>query len=153
MFVNKSRILIKGWKRIIIFHLWIFLNWLRLFGQYPPQDKIPPDKIPPFQYPPRWYQVTPLESAAIAHQCKASPSVETFNSSTLKSSSRNIVCYFHTFVNNLGTKLTFTKCLKESCCMASDQHFYFKYFQENTYLSNIFSKLPGLSWPLWALMG
>ena len=28
--------------------------------------------------------------------------------------------------------------------MASDQHFYFKYFPENTLVSKIFSKLPGL---------
>ena len=27
----------------------------------------------------------------------------------------NIVCYFHTFVNNLGIKQKFTKYLKESC--------------------------------------
>ena len=32
--------------------------------------------------------------------------------------------------------------------MASDQHFYFKYFAENTFVSKIFSKLSGLFWPL-----
>ena len=38
----------------------------------------------------------------------------------------SIVCYSHTFENNMGIKLRFRKYLKESCCMASDQHFYFR---------------------------
>ena len=42
------------------------------------------------------------------------------NTFTLKSSSRNIVCYFHTFENNLGMKRNFTKYLKEICCLSSD---------------------------------
>ena len=29
--------------------------------------------------------------------------------------------------------------------MVSDHHFYFKYFPENTFVSRIFSKLPGPS--------
>ena len=39
--------------------------------------------------------------------------------------------------------------MKESCCLASDQHFLFKYFPENTPISKIFPRLLGLFWPLW----
>ena len=39
-----------------------------------------------------------------------------------------IVCYSYTFENNLGIKRKFNKYLKESCCLASNQHFSFKYF-------------------------
>ena len=41
-----------------------------------------------------------------------------------------IVCYSHTFENNFGRKGKFTKYLKESCCLACDQHFSFKCFQK-----------------------
>ena len=71
------------------------------------------------------------------------------NPFTLRVPLESIVCYSHTYEHNLGIKLRFTKYLKESCCMASDQHFSFKYFPENTFVSKIFSKLPGLFWPLW----
>ena len=65
--------------------------------------------------------------------------VEIINPSTLRVPLERIVCYSHTFENNLGIKLKFTKKWKESFCMASDQHFYFKYFPENTFISKIFS--------------
>ena len=42
------------------------------------------------------------------------------NPFTLKSSSRSIVCYFHTFGNNLEIKQKFAKYFKESCCLSSD---------------------------------
>ena len=51
-----------------------------------------------------------------------------FNPFTLKSSSRSIVCYFHTFGNNLGIKGKFAKYFKESCCLSSDQMFSKKCF-------------------------
>ena len=70
------------------------------------------------------------------------------NPFTLKSSSRNIVCYFHTFENNLGMKLNFTKYLKDICCMFSDQHFSFKCFQKKAFVREIFPKSSGLIWPL-----
>ena len=58
-----------------------------------------------------------------------------------------IVCYSHTFVNNLGIKRKFTKYLKESCCMASDQHFSFKPFPQNAFVRKIFPKSSCLFWP------
>ena len=67
---------------------------------------------------------------------------------TLKSFSRNIVCYFHTFRNNLGIKQKIAKYFKESCCLYSDQHFSFKCFPKNAYVSKIFPKSSGLFWPL-----
>ena len=36
------------------------------------------------------------------------------------------------------------EAMKESCCLASDQHFYFKCFPENDFVSKISPKLPGL---------
>ena len=62
------------------------------------------------------------------------------NPFTLKSSSRSIVCYFHTFGNNLGIKRKFAKYFKESCCLSSDQHFTFKCFQKNVALAWLFQK-------------
>ena len=61
------------------------------------------------------------------------------------SSSKNIVCYTHTFENSLGMKQKLTKYLKGSCCLASDLHFSFKLFPENAFLSKIFSKSQGKS--------
>ena len=55
-----------------------------------------------------------------------------------------IVCYSNTFENNLGIKQKFTKYLKESCCMASDQHFSFKFFPQNALVCKIFPKSSGL---------
>ena len=63
------------------------------------------------------------------------------------------VCYFHSFENNLRTKRKFTKCLKESCSLASDEQFSFICFQENAFVSNIFPNLSGLFWLVWVLMG
>ena len=60
----------------------------------------------------------------------------------------SIVCYSHIFENNLEIKRKFTKYLKESCCLASLQHFSFNYFPENASVSKIFPKLSGLLWPL-----
>ena len=70
------------------------------------------------------------------------------NPFTLESSSRSIVCYFHTFGNNLGIKRNFAKYFKESCCLSSDEHFSFNYFHENAFISKIFPKSSGLFWPL-----
>ena len=61
-----------------------------------------------------------------------------FNPFTLKISSRNIVCCFHTFENNLGMKRNFTKYFKEICCLSSDQHFSFRSFQKNAFVREIF---------------
>ena len=52
-----------------------------------------------------------------------------------------IVCYFHTYENNLGIKQKFTKYLKENCCLASDQHFSFKYFPKNASVWKVLSKI------------
>ena len=67
---------------------------------------------------------------------------------TLRVTLESIVCYSHTFGNNLGIKREFTKYLKESCCLASDQHFSFKCFPENAFVSEIFPILSGLYWQL-----
>ena len=56
--------------------------------------------------------------------------------------------FFYTFGNNFEIKHKFTKCLKESCCLASDQHFSFKLFQENAFISKIFPKSKCLFWLL-----
>ena len=65
----------------------------------------------------------------------------------------SIVCYSHTFGNNLGIKGNFKKYLKESCWLASDQHFSFKCFPENVFASKIIQKSSGLFWLLLVLMG
>ena len=72
--------------------------------------------------------------------------INTMNPFTPKSSSRNIVCYFHTFENNLGMKRNFTKFLKQICCLSSDEHS--SCFQENAFVREIFPKSSGLFWPL-----
>ena len=68
---------------------------------------------------------------------------------TLRDSLEGIVCYSHTFENNLWIKRMFTKYLKESCGLASDLHFSFKCSQENAFVSKIFPKLSGCFWLLW----
>ena len=60
------------------------------------------------------------------------------NPLTLRVSLEGIVCYFHTFENNLRIQQKFTEYLKDSCCSPYDQHFSFKYFQENAFVSKIF---------------
>ena len=50
-----------------------------------------------------------------------------------------IFCYSHTFLNNLVIKRKFTKYLKESCCLASDYHFSFKYFPKDAYVRKIYA--------------
>ena len=84
--------------------------------------------------------------AILEHSVLQSPRV--INPFTLRVSLESIVCYFHTFENNLGIKEKFTKYLKESCCLASDQHFSFKCFSENAFVSEIFPILSGLFLPL-----
>ena len=49
-----------------------------------------------------------------------------FNSLTLRDPLESVVCYSYTFEDNLGIKQKFAKYLKESCCVASDKHFFFK---------------------------
>ena len=41
--------------------------------------------------------------------------LSSFNPFTLRGTQESIVCYFHTFENNLGIKQKFTKFLKKSC--------------------------------------
>ena len=41
------------------------------------------------------------------------------NPFTLRVSLESIVCYFHTFENNLGIKEKFSKYLKGSCCLTT----------------------------------
>ena len=47
------------------------------------------------------------------------------NPFTLRDTLESIVCYYHTFENNLGINQKLTKYLKESCCLVSNQHFSF----------------------------
>ena len=70
------------------------------------------------------------------------------NPLTLRVSLEGIVCFPHTYEDNFRIKQKFPKYLKESCCLASGQHSSFKYFQENAFVSKIFSNLSGLFWPL-----
>ena len=80
-------------------------------------------------------------------------SLKVFNPFTLRVSLESVVCYSHTFENIFWIKQKFTKYLKESSCLACDQHFSFKCIQENVFLNEIFPKLSGLFWLLWVLMG
>ena len=59
----------------------------------------------------------------------------------------SIVCYTHTCENKLVIKQNFTKYLKESCCLAYDQYFFFKCFPENVFVSKILQKSSGLFRP------
>ena len=88
-----------------------------------------------------------MELIEIARSHFSNHSVGPINPFTLKNSSRNIVCYFHTFENNLRMKRSFAKYLKIRC-LSSDQHFSFKYFQKNAFVKEIIPKLSGLFWPL-----
>ena len=76
-----------------------------------------------------------------------------FNPLILRASLEGNVCYSHSFENNFEIKHKFTKYLKESYCLASDQHFSFKCFPENASVGKIFPKLSGLFWLLRVLMG
>ena len=88
----------------------------------------------------------------LVHRHTSGPSsqtcIRTFNIFTLRVPVVSSVCYSHTFGNNLGLKGKFTEYLKESFNMASDQHFFFKCFLQNAFVSKIFPKLSGLFWPL-----
>ena len=61
--------------------------------------------------------------------------ISPFNPFTLRVALKGIVCYSHTFENNLGIKRKLTKYFKKSCCLASDKHFSFKYFSKNVLVS------------------
>ena len=65
----------------------------------------------------------------------------TFNPFTLRAPPESIVCYFHTFKNNLGIKRKFKKYLKESCCLTSGQYFSIKYFSQNAFCSKSNTKI------------
>ena len=71
-----------------------------------------------------------------------------FNPLILRVSLEGNVCHSHSFENNFEIKHKFTKYLKESYCLASDEHFSFKYVHENAFISKIFPKSSGLFWPL-----
>ena len=62
------------------------------------------------------------------------------NPFTLRDTLESIVCYSHTFENNLGINQKLTKYLKESCCLVSNQHFSFKLFPENASEGKTFPK-------------
>ena len=50
---------------------------------------------------------------------------------------KSIVCYSHTFENNLRMKQNLPKYLMESCCLASNYNFSFNYFPKKCpYLKN-----------------
>ena len=55
------------------------------------------------------------------HRCLLNPF-------TLRVTLKSIVCYSHTFENDLEIKQNGTKYFKESCCLASHQHFSIKCF-------------------------
>ena len=63
------------------------------------------------------------------------------NPFTLRVPPETIVCYFHTFENNLGMKRKFKKYLKESFCLTSGQHFSIKYFYRNAFHSKSYTKI------------
>ena len=48
------------------------------------------------------------------------------NSLTLRDPLESVVCYSHTFEDNLGIKQKLAIYLKESCCVASYKHFSLK---------------------------
>ena len=74
--------------------------------------------------------------------------INRFNPFTFRVHLESIVCYSPTFENNFGIKEMFTKYLKESCCLASDQYFSIRCFPENAFVSETFPKLSRLFWPL-----
>ena len=59
-----------------------------------------------------------------------------------------ILCYSHTFENNLGIKGKFAKYLNESCCVISGKHWAFHFFSKNAFESKIVLKLSALFWLL-----
>ena len=63
------------------------------------------------------------------------------NPFTLRDPLESIVCYFHTFGNNLGLKRKIAKYFKESCCLSSDQHFSFKCFPKKRFCKRNISKI------------
>ena len=67
---------------------------------------------------------------------------------TLRVPLESVVCYFHTFENNLEIKQKFTKYLMDSCCLVSDEHFSFKFFPKDDFVAKIYPKLSGLFWLL-----
>ena len=80
----------------------------------------------------------------IVHTFRGHSGDEEVNPFTLRVTLESIVCYSHTFENNLGIKRKFIKYLKESCSLASDQHFSIKCSQKKASVSKIFHKSSGL---------
>ena len=69
-------------------------------------------------------------------------SIGRVNPFTLRVPFECIVCYSHTFENNLVIQQKFAKYLNKSCCVASDKHFSIKCFPKNIYVNRIFPKSP-----------
>ena len=89
--------------------------------------------------------LTNRPTLAPLYDCQESLRVNPF---TLRVHFESIVCYSHTFENNLGIKWKLTNYLSESCCVASDEHFFIKSFPNIILVSKISPKLSGLFWPL-----
>ena len=53
----------------------------------------------------------------------------------------SVVCYSHTYKNNLAIKRKFEIYLNESCCSSSDKHFSFKCFPKKCFVSKNISKI------------
>ena len=53
----------------------------------------------------------------------------------------SVVCTYNTFENYLRIRHDFTKYLKKSCGLGSDQYFSFKYFLKNDMPAKISSKI------------
>ena len=70
--------------------------------------------------------------------------IKGLNLFTLRLPKESILCYSHTFENNLGIKQKYKKYLKESCYLVNDQHFSFKCFPEKVFVSKILQILSGL---------
>ena len=68
--------------------------------------------------------------------------VVVINQYTLRVTLERIVCFYRSFCSIFGIKHKFTKYLKESCCLSSDQHFSFKWFPENAFAGEIYHKSP-----------
>ena len=89
-----------------------------------------------------------IEAGSPLLRVRALNNVTFINTFTLRVTVESIVCYSHTFENNLGIKGNLKKYLKESCWLASDQHFLFKCFPEDVFGGKIIQKLSGLFWLL-----
>ena len=124
---------------------WIFI----LFFRWKPKTRVPfswlkhtaRDSPPSWSKPSRrnrWWRDRPFRafsnsSSKICSLC--------FNPFTLRGTLESIVCYCSTFENNFVIKWKFTKYLKESFCLASDQHFFFKCFFRKCFCELNISKI------------